>query len=159
MPGRLLPLLALLGVGLAGCSSDDGGRRVDGALSEALREGAGARSFTLDSVLDAEWDRLDFVCPYEEQSEVTKRLGFEWADSPAPFTADGLSYFVFSDEREVVGWGQVSRAEGDPCGGARPTGVPRRDARFRLEETDVTSDGRPFFTLLPAGVLTSRPDR
>lgn len=119
-------------------------------MTEALRQAAASAEVVgLHEVVGGEWDRLSFVCPYEDDAVVTKRLGFVWQDSPGSLAYEGQSAFVFSREDSVVAWAQVSRADGDPCGpGSRtPMSLDRSDAAFRVVSTGETGGGSAFYSL------------
>ncbi len=151
MPARHAPLLALalaLSATACGGSSDDDTRA---ALIAGLETAAEMRTtLNLAEVVDGEWDRVLFVCPYEDKQTVNDRLGFSWQDFPGRDDTEGRATFLFASSDTVTTWATVGRNLGDPCSGSTTTDiVPRADARFAVEQTGQTSDGTPFYSLVP----------
>ena len=147
---RLCISAAAVAVVLAGCSKDDAAARK--AVEEALEEGVGQGGVVdLSEVPPEDWNRLTFVCPYENASSVNERLGFDWGDFPSEMqNHDRHSYFVFAGADDVSASVRVERRAGDPCGrGETPPTVAREDAKFRLDKVDETVAGDDFFSLVP----------
>lgn len=135
--------------GLSGCGMGDG--PVADSLTRALTD-AGESQTTVDlsEVVTGDWERLAFVCPYEDESTVTERLGFVWDDFPGPDMSETVALYIFIDADSVTSWAELRRSVGDPCGAGSPIPlvVPRETAVFRLEAAPASGDG-PFYSLVP----------
>ena len=144
-------VLTLCAAALAGCGGND--EAVADALTRALTEAAeSGTTVDLREVVGGDWERLTFVCPYEDESDVTERLGFSWSGFPGADLSEAQALFVFSRDDGVEAWARLSRAAGDPCGAGSPVPVtmPREDVVFRVTETDRRSGGGPYHSLAPA---------
>ena len=119
------------------------------ALVEGLQESAGTGTpLDLGDVIGGDWDRVVFVCPYEEKRVVEDRLGFAWRDFPGQDDSEGVATFAFASNRAVTTWATVSRALGDPCSNSlADAAVPRDEALFSVRRTDEAADGQPFYSL------------
>lgn len=151
MPARHVPMLTFalaLSATACGGGSDDDTRA---ALVAGLATAAEMRTtLNLAEVVDGNWDRVLFVCPYEDKQAVNHRLGFSWRDFPGREDSEGRATFVFASSDRVTTWATVARNVGDPCSDLTATDVvPRAEARFAVEQTDQTSDGKPFYSLAP----------
>lgn len=153
MPARHAPIVApalalALSATACGGGSDDDTRA---ALVAGLETAAEMRTtLNLGEVVDGNWDRVLFVCPYEDKQTVDDRLGFSWQDFPGRDDSEGRATFVFASSDTVATWATVGRNLGDPCSGHTATDVvPRAEARFAVEQTDQTGGGKPFYSLVP----------
>jgi hypothetical protein len=121
---------------LAGCGGGDRGlaRDIRGAVADAGQDGT---LLDLGAVVDGDWDRLTFVCPYEGEEVVTDRLGSAWEDFPGEDLSEARALYVFSTADDVVTWAEVDRGDGDPCGTDQelPMSVARADAVFAVEQS------------------------
>lgn len=136
--------------GCAGVAEDDTGGAVTEDITAALtRASRTGESVDLADVVGGDWDRLTFICPYEDEAVVTERLGFRWDGFPGVDETEGLSVFVFSRDRNVAAWTRLPRSVGDPCGAdsSTPLSVARADAAFRVERTSSTPAGGSFSSL------------
>jgi hypothetical protein len=135
---------------MTGCVEGGADEATVEALRSALASAAGAGTqVDLAAVVGGEWTRLVFVCPYEDRGVVEDRLGFAWNGFPGQDDTEGLATYVFASTEEVTTWVRVGRNEGDPCSSSSiPRVVPRPAARFVLEQTETTADGRPFYSLV-----------
>jgi hypothetical protein len=136
---------------LAACSQGTGDKSTHEALSTALSTAASSGAeVNLPTTVPGDWTRVLFLCPYGTEEEVNKRLGFAWKDLPGPDDSEGQATFVFATDSEVVAWATLGRSLGDPCSGATPLRTTeRKSAVFRLARTDTSTDGSPFYSLLP----------
>ncbi|MGY1887031.1 hypothetical protein ACI799_17210 [Blastococcus sp. SYSU DS0753] len=148
---RTAAFLTLCAAALAGCGEND--EAVADALTRALAEGAeSGTTVDLREVVSGDWERLTFVCPYEDESDVTERLGFSWSGFPGTDLSETQVLFVFSRDDGVATWARLPRAAGDPCGARSPVPLtmPREEAVFTVAEQDRTADGGAFYSLVPA---------
>lgn len=141
------PLVLVL---LTACVASEGDEDTQDALTTALRSAADTdRQVNLADVVEGDWGRLVFVCPYEDEQEVEERLGFAWEEFPGADDAGDAVTYVFASEDGVTTWATVRRDLGDPCGGSKaPRTVPRSSAVFSLEQTDTTSGSEAFYSLV-----------
>lgn len=130
-----------------GSGADDG---TQDALVAGLQKSVETSTpLNLAEVVDGDWDRVLFVCPYEEKRSVEDRLGFAWQDFPGQDDSEGLATFVFASADAVTAWSTIGRNLGDPCSGPLSSdAVPRAEARFAVQQTEETGDGRPFYSLV-----------
>ncbi len=148
-PGAVLVTCLVLSGCAAAAKTDSGGgvtQDVTAALTRAAETGD---IVDLAQVVSGDWDRLTFLCPYDDDAVVSKRLGFRWDDLPGVDHTEGLSTFVFSRDKEVAAWTRLPRSLGDPCGAdsSTPLSLARSDAAFRVERTTGTGASGPFSSL------------
>jgi hypothetical protein len=152
MTSRLVAVLVSCVV-LSGCAAasetDSGGPVTEDVTAALTRAAETGDVVNLAQVVSGDWDRLTFICPYDDDAVVTERLGFRWDDFPGVDQTEGLSTFVFSRDKEVAAWTRLPRSLGDPCGVDSSTSLSlaRADAAFRVEQTSGTGAGRPFNSL------------
>lgn len=150
MTVRLLAVATLVAV-LSGCADareNGSGVAVTQDITEALtRASRTGEVVELGDVVGGEWDRLTFICPYDDESAVAERLGFRWDDFPGADQTEGQSTFVFSRDSEVAAWTRLPRSVGDPCGADSSTSlsVARADAAFQVERN--VDSPEPFGSL------------
>lgn len=150
-PTRRLPVALLaLSLSATACGSGADDETQDALVAGLQKSVETGTPLNLAHVVDGDWDRVLFVCPYEEKRSVEDRLGFAWQDFPGRDDSEGRATFVFASSDTVTTWATVGRNLGDPCSGSTATEiVPRAEARFAVEQTDQTSDGKPFYSLVP----------
>ena len=147
---RLTVAVLSLSLSVTACGSGADHETQHALVAGLERSVEAGTPLNLAEVVKDDWDRVLFVCPYEEQRSVENRLGFAWQDFPGRDDSEGLATFVFASAKEVTTWVTVGRNLGDPCADSTATDVvPRAEARFAVEQTDQTSDGRPFYSLVP----------
>jgi hypothetical protein len=118
-------------------------------LRDAAREGT---AVDIAQVVDSDWKRLIFICPYEEAEDVRRRLGFEWPEYERR-DQEGEVHWVFADEDEVRTWAVLPRGLGDPCYAKPPAERPpdtlqREASRFIVRDTgQQTADGDTYYIL------------
>lgn len=136
---------------LAACSQSTGDKSTREAVSAALASSASnGAELNLGQVVPGDWTRVLFLCPYGSEERVNKALGFTWDDYPGADDSEGLVTFVFASQSAVVTWATLGRSTGDPCSD-KPLGTTdKASAVFRVTKTDTTTDGRPFYSLLPS---------
>lgn len=137
----------------AACSGDSGSSDTRKALERGFERAAQDQGVVaLPELVPADWDEVAFVCPYEDNDELTRRLGFRWDDFPGRLDDESDALFVFVRADRVVTWARLARRVGDPCAGAGSQIEPvRRDAAtFRVEKTTRTAGGDDFYSLRPA---------
>lgn len=145
MRTRQLAAVAL-GTALVGCADVGGGadRGAEEGITAALAKAAQTGDTVhVADVVGGDWDRLTFICPYEDEAVVTQRLGFRWNGFPGADETEGTSVFVFSREEDVAIWTRLPRSVGDPCGveGSTPLTMQRADAVFAVERNSSSAGG------------------
>jgi hypothetical protein len=150
-PTRRLPVAVLaLSLSLSACGSGADDKTKDALVAGLQKSVETGTPLNLGEVVDGDWGRVLFVCPYEEKRSVEDRLGFAWPDFSGRDDSEGLATFVFASAEAVTTWATVGRNFGDPCSGPLSSdAVPRAEARFAVQQTDETGDGRPFYSLVP----------
>lgn len=146
MTRRTVSALACCTV-LTGCGvgGDGLGHDLRAAVTAAEQSGA---VLDLAGVVDGDWDRLSFVCPYESAELVTERPSFEWDDFPDNSETEVL--YVFSTPDEVTTRTQLNRNDGDACPADGPLTFDRPDARFTVVRDGESAGGDPWLELRPA---------
>ena len=145
--------VALVALSLVATACSGPGARADGSTRDALVEGLqesvdSGTPLSLGDIISGDWDRVLFVCPYEEKRVVEDRLGFAWRDFPGRDDSEGAATFAFASDEAVSTWATISRSLGDPCSGSKADEtVPRDEAVFSVRRTGQTADGRPFYSL------------
>ena len=146
-------MVLILPVVVVACGGGPAGS--DDTLATTLRTAFATAEETgepvdIGSTVGGAWDRVVFVCPYEDADVVTERLGFEWQQFPGADQSEVEALFVFADDAEVITWTQLSRPSGDPCTDLDAV-LQRDQAVVEVTVTSTTTGGDPFRTL-------ARPD-
>ena len=147
LPGAVLGSTLVL---LAGCGGDRGLARDIGDAAATAAEGDGV--LDLGALVDEDWARLTFVCPYDDEQRVAEHLGFAWDDFPGTIQDEGQTLFVYSTADEVVTWARVDGPDGDPCHHTSdlPATLPRDGAVVSVVADGTSSGGETYLVLRPA---------
>ena len=150
-PTRRLSVAVLaLSLSATACGSGADDETQDALVAGLQKSVETSKPLNFAEVVDGDWDRVLFVCPYEEKRSMEDRLGFSWQDFPGPDDSEERATFVFASSDTVTTWATVGRSLGDPCSGSTAKDiVPREEARFAVEQTGQTGDGKPFYSLVP----------
>ncbi len=137
-------MLSFLAIALASYSGQD--RSISDKIKDQVRAKSSA-SLDLTLVGPEGWERVCIFGPYTTNELVETDLGFKWnADSESSISvSDGINLIVFTRGKEVVGFAEHRRRDGDFVSDENRCTL-RNNAKLTRSSLP---DGIPQFTMPP----------